>query len=183
MLRTSLLPRPRRGFTLVELLVVIAVIIILAAISFTAVGVLSRQGNRKKAETQFQLLASGLDLYRAEAGAYPQHTGTPEDGSKVVYQALSGNGDDQLGGSTPPSANPRRQDLLREPYVPELLPGSDGKQKWLSSTYPFQIVDPWNERWNYLSGNPGNQDNAGYDLWSRAGAGLDSQKWIGNRKS
>lgn len=174
--------RAARGFTLIELLVVISIIIILAAISFAAVGYANQQGNRKKAEAQFQLLATGLDLYRVEAGTYPVHTSAPEEGSKVVYQALTGNGDDLLGGNSAPTNNPRATDLKRDPYVPELLPNSGDKQGWITNSRPFEIIDPWAQPWNYLSGDPNAQDNAGYDLWSTANKG-EPAKWIGNRKS
>lgn len=64
--------RPCRGFTLIELIVVIALVAVLAAI--VAPNLLGKAGdaNRKAAMVQLEKIASSVELYRLETGRYPE---------------------------------------------------------------------------------------------------------------
>jgi general secretion pathway protein G len=63
--------RRRRGFTLIEILVVIVVIAILATL--VAPNVFQHVGTAKSttAKSQIEMIASALDAYRLDTGAYP----------------------------------------------------------------------------------------------------------------
>ncbi|HVZ47446.1 MAG TPA: type II secretion system major pseudopilin GspG [Gemmatimonadaceae bacterium] len=68
---TAHMPMRRRGFTLIEILVVIVVIAILATL--VAPNVFQNVGTAKSttAKTQIEMLSSALDAYRLDTGYYP----------------------------------------------------------------------------------------------------------------
>jgi len=74
----------KRGFTLVELLVVISIIAILATLlmaNFIGVRQRGRDGQRKSNLFQVQ---SALELYRSDAGNYPDTASFPACGSAIT---------------------------------------------------------------------------------------------------
>lgn len=65
----------RQGFTIVELLIVIVVIGILAAITIVAfTGVQARARDAERA-SEAQSIYKAIEMYRADNGAYPLHSG------------------------------------------------------------------------------------------------------------
>lgn len=176
--------RLQKGFSLLELLIVIALIAGLLALSLTSVSVFTRKAHIQKAEAQIQVLQTGLEVYKREVGVLPQNSlSQSENGAAILYQALSGNGDDKIGGDRASLANPTRKDLVGKMILPELLPGNDEQQSWVSNSSSTEIivVDPWGAPWHYVSGSPSEQNNTEYDLWSKGHeGGNDESKWITN---
>lgn len=78
----SSVPRARGGFTLIEILVVIAVISVLAAL--VAPNVFRHVGTAKDAaaRTQIEMLGAALDAYRLDNGRYP----TTDQGLEALWQ-------------------------------------------------------------------------------------------------
>ena len=62
----------RNGFTLVELLVVISIITILAAIVVPNIGKLLERGKRGKAAADLKQLADAVKFYYTDHGAFPE---------------------------------------------------------------------------------------------------------------
>lgn len=80
----------KRGFTLVELLVVVAVIGILAAIAIPAYLGVQTRTRREAAVTDLQNLASAMELYYQEHNRYAPSDGTITDLDEIknLYRAF-----------------------------------------------------------------------------------------------
>jgi prepilin-type N-terminal cleavage/methylation domain-containing protein len=62
--------RPR-GFTLVEMITVMSIILVLAGIAFTSYGVVMKNIKTARTKAQLQALSMALDKYQREYGFYP----------------------------------------------------------------------------------------------------------------
>jgi prepilin-type N-terminal cleavage/methylation domain-containing protein len=143
-----------RGFTLAELMIVIAIIIILAGIVIGSMGFVKTRQRNNQAEIQIKLLENAIQQYHTDNGEYPGDAdaggsiGTGE--SNMLFRALFYDGflaDDNS--------------LI---YLSELDPATD-VQKWIDGTGAgATIVDPWGVEYRYRRGS--GALNPDYDLWS-----------------
>jgi prepilin-type N-terminal cleavage/methylation domain-containing protein len=78
----------RGGFTLVELLTVLAVIAILLAILVPAVGVVRRQAAKSKTLGQLTQYATACEAFRAELGFYPSMGATGSEFALAGHNAV-----------------------------------------------------------------------------------------------
>jgi prepilin-type N-terminal cleavage/methylation domain-containing protein len=82
--------RPSRGFTLVELLVVVSIIIVLAAMSFGAIQIATKRQKALTTQNDIQGLTSAIERYYDEynkmpnVGSTDQMTADGESGSKLL---------------------------------------------------------------------------------------------------
>lgn len=65
----------QKGFTIVELLIVIVVIGILAAITIVAYSGIQDRSRFAKSRADFNTMQKGLEMYKADKGAYPVTSG------------------------------------------------------------------------------------------------------------
>jgi len=161
----------RRGFTLVELLVVIGIIVILMGMSIKGIQYVLRMRDETKARVQITLLATALDSYKATYGVYPAGDGSPEssvvlrtelypaqgavDGDKVFLSHLGPTNGQGWGGSGP----------VLDPFK-NTATDKDGKTTM--SAYRYR--------------SPGLHNVADFDLWSPGhdgveGTGDDLTNW------
>jgi len=83
MMKRLFRPGREAGFTLLELLVVLAILGLLAAIVAPQVIKFLGQSRTKTAQVQIQNIMSALELYRLDVGHYP----TPQEGLPALVAA------------------------------------------------------------------------------------------------
>ena len=85
--------KQRKGFTLIELMIVIAIIIILAAIAIPNYLAMTARAKKSRVASDFAALATALETYRTDWGIYPidtaAHTLTNAPGN-IGYFELTG---------------------------------------------------------------------------------------------
>ena len=174
--KTSLIagdtPATIPAFTILELLVVITIIIVLAGLILSTVGYVQKKGARSRAEAEIAAMSAALESYKADNGTYPTHNGS--NGGHALYQALSGDGNDVIGGSTASTAvfgssgksyMPLKNNMLR-PNPPDAT---------------ARVADPFGNDYGYKT-PPTTTINPTFDLWSTANASpaTDQTQWIKN---
>ena len=176
-----------QGFTLVEVLTVMSVILVLAGITIGTYSYVNNRGARARAEGEVAALGGACENYKLDNGEYPrsgaadgldaQQRTDPtqsdyQDASKALYGALRGGSGDaksyfsfrptQLGkrGSGQPAPPGDPVDFIRDPW---------------GNSYGYSTVQQ-------ASPSGGKGFNPTFDLWSTAGnktAG-DRAKWLRN---
>jgi len=109
-----------RAFTLIELLTVVSIILLLAALLTPAVMKLIKLAARQKAATQIESITHAIKQYEVTYGKWPGQTMNDSDGSITPAQILTNLVD-----------NPRRETFLE--YPPD----------WVSASGVFQ--DRWDQ--------------------------------------
>jgi prepilin-type N-terminal cleavage/methylation domain-containing protein len=142
------------GFTILELIIVIAIIAILASLILNTAGYIQKKGASSRAETEIAALTVALENYKADNGDYPRGT--------------------NANGANPPSSNTF--------LLTSLMP-TNGKVYFefnKSMTNASNVVDPFGESYGYQY--PGNANRSGtnfFDLFSRC-ASSDTNQWKAN---
>lgn len=165
--------RPQRGFSLVELLVVITIIVILSGLTIGAMGWVQRKAAVDKAKAQLALLENGLEQYHADTGTYPEG-----NKSLVVYIALFGDGvgPDGVQGTGDDTSPDGKPDPGARTYLPQLDPNNNSAQMLkLSGTRATGLLDPFGSEWKYMGGAKYKQSmkNPDFDLSSPGPDGKD----------
>lgn len=170
----------RSGFTLIELVVVIAILAVLAAMSISGF----RWWNQKAAEDKTQLLfretGRALESYYKDYGSYPESTTANETSSVILYEKLFGDNFDGSG-----SAHNGKPDNGATVYLESLNPERKGSALMVNlEGSKYVLIDGWDNPIYYLSGaDPSVQNNPDYDLWSKgektgdADTGDDVKNW------
>ena len=134
-------PRTARGFTLVELMIVISIIAILSAMSVGVVNFAQRRNRIAAAEATIQKLDIALRSYQGHCGVFPPTSETPKD-NRVMYGSLTG--DMNHDGVYTPGENgdiSKTHRIWRGPYIP-VDPRNTGRDGMLK--------DPWGTPYGYF---------------------------------
>jgi type II secretory pathway pseudopilin PulG len=160
-----------RAFTLIELIVVVTIIIILAGFVLSTVGYVQKKSARARAETEIAAMSAALESYKADNAVYPPYLGTT--GAHALYQGLSGDGNDAIGGTTPSTGTPGSSGKSYMTLKPNMLSPNPPDRT-------TRVIDPFGNDYNYLA--PGTNNASTFDLWSTANANppTDQLQWIKN---
>jgi len=159
------------GFSLIELLVVVAIIAILAGLILQTAGFVQNKAARSRAEAEVAALSAALESYKADYGDYPlSSTAGYANSATLLFNVLT------LSNSN----NPLGKVYFDAPA--SILLNSKAP---LSPTN--QLIDPFGQPYNYTY--PGNANRSGtnfFDLWSFAGAPTNNTnatnviRWVKN---
>lgn len=160
--------RGRAGFTLIELMAVVVIIVILAGLVVGGMNFVQEKQAKDKAKVQIKLLETAIEQYKLEMGKYPGTVDdTPAAGDKVsseLYEALFFEGytaSESSGAAAAGSAT--------KIYLAELDPRSS-KMGWVTNSTASKppattkILDPWGNEYRYRKGT--NAQNPEFDIWS-----------------
>jgi type II secretory pathway pseudopilin PulG len=181
--------RDNVAFTLIELIVVTAVIIILTGLVLSTVGYVQKKGARARAETEIAAMSAACESYKADNGIYPRSVTT--DGldptttnladyntpSRDMYGLISGDGTfDGI-----PDAGARSYMTFK----PNSLLRDNMSNPPSPSNPVTGIRDPFGNSYGYSTmkaSGGANGYNPTFDLWTVADgtAGTDQTKWIKN---
>jgi prepilin-type N-terminal cleavage/methylation domain-containing protein len=179
------------AFTIIELLIVMAIILVLAGLILATSGYVQKKGYRSRAEAEIAAISAALENYKADNGIYPSGAetnalkpntmGDPgqsayRDASLALYKALSGDTDNDAG------------------RIAESKTYFSFKPNQLSPTTQTQAVtfikDPFGNSYGYSTVKafaPSGTDgyNPTFDLWStgntlEALTSPDQSQWIKN---
>jgi prepilin-type N-terminal cleavage/methylation domain-containing protein len=174
-----------RGFTLLELMVVISLIAILAGMVLAAMPAVVNSVKRKETKLSLKEMEAGLSSYHLDNGMFPVHAGDPVEGAFVLYKHLSGDFDED-GILDDVSAKTKI-------YVEGIDWNTSKNQKRdrvgdVGGRYA--LLDPFGSPIRYLCDPPGQKKkitrNPTYDIWSLGGGDSDSDaledrsKWLTN---
>jgi prepilin-type N-terminal cleavage/methylation domain-containing protein len=174
----------KTGFTLIELIVVTAVIVILTGLVLTTVGYVQKKGARARAETEIAAISAACENFKADNGIYPRAATTDTlDARSAInmpnYQAASQYLYGQIAGDPDFDGVPNSNSKSYMQFKPNML-GTDNANK----VYPR---DPFGNSYGYstiqaATGNASVGYNPTFDLWSTAGltSGADPTQWIKN---
>lgn len=186
----------RRGFTLVEMLIVITIIALLAGLTMGGYTYAMRSSKRRLTAGTFEATKSALENYNTEFGEYPEPANSGQiveilpgksydtSGAACLYQALSGDGYDQIKGvtgsaeaETPGSSDGKTEGAEIQNITLKEMPQS----MFIRRDSTFMLVDGFGRPFQYVKASPvtttpgGAGDaanvetvNSTYDLWSYA---------------
>jgi type II secretory pathway pseudopilin PulG len=175
--------RSEASFTVIELLLVIAIIIILAGLILSTAGYVQKKGARSRAEAEIAAMSAALESYKADNGIYPRQTATTDAVDAraatdfVKYQAASQYLYGQLAADADFDGVPDAGSRSYMQFKPNQL-GKDATGK------PY-LRDPFGNSYGYSTVYQSDSTkgyNPTFDLWSTAGltSGNDQTQWIKN---
>jgi prepilin-type N-terminal cleavage/methylation domain-containing protein len=111
-MKFPVLSRRASGFTLAEMMIVISIIVVLAAMTIGGYNFAMRGSKRRTTEATMTAITSSLERYKDQYGEYPETAAQDEmvqimpgksynvAGARCLYQALRGDGYDAIKGAS-----------------------------------------------------------------------------------
>lgn len=151
----------RRGFTLVEMIIVIAVILILVSLMVGLIVVITDKAYYTKTEAVIKMLDDGCKNYKAEFNVYPPND---KGDSRCLHHYLGKervkllDRDSGIKTKKPPIIEFKADMLDAGKVVPD-------------PSNPVPVIDAWGQKVQYKS--PGQWNKKHVDLWSSGKNGAD----------
>lgn len=171
----SLPRRAAAGFTLVELLTVVTIIVILAGLTVGGLSFYNRRQAEDKTRVQLKLLANACEEFKYDYGMYPplpnKSTGkevfTTAAGKDQTYKLWTA-----LFGDTDNDGQLYDVDEDQTSYLADLDPDSNN-QGWITgSGNNLEIDDGFGHEYRYRkTSNAAQMRNPDFDLWSQGADG------------
>ncbi len=194
--------RASAAFTIIELLIVMAIIIVLAGLIIGTSGYVQKKGARSRAEAEIAALSAALESYKADNGIYPTSPATesldPTNTDSNAYKAasfflygeLSGDRNGDGTADAPGSGGAPSKSYM--PFKPAMMNRNSMSANAGPGNPVHSIRDPFGHPYGYSTSKAANPaSNVGYnptfDLWSTSGdkemgeaPELYRQRWIKN---
>ena len=154
-----------RGFTIVEVLVAMAITLVLAGLLLATSSYFSNKGARSRAEVEIAAMSAALENYKTDNGVYPSDITIDARtiGDPGQYQAASATLFKNLSGDLNGDGQP---DLGVASYM-AFKPSQTGR-----TTALFFVKDPFGNSYGYstiFQSDSRKGYNPAFDLWSTAG--------------
>ncbi|MGC6455392.1 MAG: prepilin-type N-terminal cleavage/methylation domain-containing protein [Coraliomargaritaceae bacterium] len=172
--------RSRRGFTLIEILLVIAVIGILASITFGVSNGIRGAQNRARAKSELAVLAQSIEQFKLRKGDYPWTQGG-EVAEETLLKALLGWKEFERSGADTdfeditdvPSDGPKSF-IDTAQFLVSSVDNPDRDLPTENTARPDGLVfmDPWGEPYVYKYKDTDSWENFGFVLYSKGPDGL-----------
>ncbi|HEY1051458.1 MAG TPA: prepilin-type N-terminal cleavage/methylation domain-containing protein [Prosthecobacter sp.] len=181
-------PARARGFTLVEMLIVIAIIALLAALTMGGYTYAMNGSREKTTRGTFEAVKTALESYKEEFGEYPEPSNPEQQveygmgksynvgGAACLYQALSGDGFDQIKGVTASGSGDASAAsdgaISGTDEVSHIMMKDMPPSMWMKKGEQYLLIDGFSRPFQYIKAEATGDDdeattvNSTYDLWS-----------------
>ena len=174
------------AFTLAEMLIVVTIIGLLAALTLQGYTYAMRASKRRVTEASITAIQSSLERYNDKFGEYPEPTSLGEtleilpgrtynvSGSRCLYQALRGDGFDAIqGGENGGGENGASDGNFQEDEIEAVLFKDMPPAMWRVVSGSYLLVDGFGLPFQYIKAESDPAEtpitiNPTYDIWSFA---------------
>lgn len=178
-MKHPVLPRRAAGFTLIEMMIVISIIVILAALTIGGYNYAMRGSKRRTTEATMTAIQSSLERYFDKFGEFPEPVAADEmvqvmpnksyriGGAKCLYQALRGDGYDAILGASNSAASggggsSTSDGNFDESEIPNILFKDMPNTMWRKlNNQHYIIVDGFSRPFQYIKAAPVNNGTTG----------------------
>lgn len=184
--------RRAAGFTLAEMMIVISIIVVLAALTLGGYNYAMRGSKRRTTEATMTAIESSLERYFDKFGEYPEPEGAEQmtqvmpgkeynvGGARCLYQALRGDGYDAIkgAGNSANGGTAASDGNFDEAEIQNVLFKDMPPAMWRKLNGLYFMVDGFSNPFQYIKAVAANTPTGGsgggtvttvnstYDLWS-----------------